>query len=219
MDWQLDAAEARVLGSLLEKEITTPDYYPLSLNALVNACNQKSNRDPVMTLEEQDVVRALDALRLKQLVLVSADGGRVPKYRHILAEGMQLLAPELALLSELLLRGPQTLGELRTRAERMSPFSDLQAVEEVLRELIEREEPLVTRMARQANRKEARYAQLFSGEPEASAEEKTPPPEAARQRVMAENDRISRIEGELASLREEVAGLRLVVEEFKRQFE
>jgi uncharacterized protein YceH (UPF0502 family) len=101
----------------------------------------------------------------------------------------------------------------------MSPFSDLQAVEEVLRELIEREEPLVTRMARQANRKEARYAHLFSGEPEASAEEKTAHPEAARQRVMAENDRISRMESELASLREEVAGLRLVVEEFKRQFE
>lgn len=219
METNLNDIETRVLGCLVEKEMTTPEYYPLSLNALTNACNQKSNRDPVMTLEEQDVVRALDALRLKQLVLVSADGGRVPKYRHILAERMQLLAPELALLSELLLRGPQTLGELRTRAERMSPFSDLQAVEEVLRELIEREEPLVTRMARQANRKEARYAQLFSGEPENSPEEKAPPPEAARQRVMAENDRISRIEGELASLREEVAGLRLVVEEFKRQFE
>jgi len=219
METTLNDIETRVLGCLVEKEMTTPEYYPLSLNALTNACNQKSNRDPVMALEEQDVVAALDALRFKQLVLVSADGGRVPKYRHILAEGMQLLPPELALLSELLLRGPQTLGELRTRAERMSPFSDLQAVEEVLRELIEREEPLVTRLARQANRKEARYAQLFSGEPENFPEVKAPPPEAARLRVMAENDRISRLESELTSLREEVAGLRQVVEEFKRQFE
>ena len=219
METALNDIETRVLGCLIEKEMTTPEYYPLSLNALTNACNQKSNRDPVMALEEKDVVAALDGLRFKQLVLVSADGGRVAKYRHILAERMQLLPPELALLGELLLRGPQTPGELRTRAERMSPFPDLAAVEEVLRELIEREQPLVTRLARQANRKEARYAQLLSGEPDTFPEEKTPPPEAARLRMMAENDRISRIEGELASLRDEVAGLRQLVEEFKRQFE
>jgi len=219
METALNDIETRVLGCLIEKEMTTPEYYPLSLNALTNACNQKSNRDPVMALEEKDVVAALDGLRFKQLVLVSADGGRVSKYRHILAERMQLLPPELALLGELLLRGPQTLGELRTRAERMSPFSDLQAVEEVLRELIEREDPLVARLARQANRKEARYAQLFSIEPEPCPDGKAPPPEAARLRMMAENERISCIEGELARLREEVAELRQMVDEFKRQFE
>lgn len=219
METILNEIETRVLGCLIEKELTTPEYYPLSLNALTNACNQKSNRDPVMALEEQDVVRALDELRFKQLVLVSADGGRVPKYRHILAERLGLLPPELALLGELLLRGPQTVGELRTRSERMSPFADLQAVEEVLRELIEREQPLVTRLARQPSRKEARYAHLFSGEPESTPEEKGPPPEPARLRVMAENDRISRLENELAGLRDEVAGLRQMVEEFKRQFE
>ena len=219
METVLNDIETRVLGCLIEKEMTTPEYYPLSLNALTNACNQKSNRDPVMALEEQDVVRALDGLRFKQLALVSADGGRVPKYRHLLAEKMQLLPPELALLAELLLRGPQTLGELRNRVERMCPFSDLEAVEEVLLELIEREEPLITRLARQANRKEARYAQLFSSEVETSPGKTPPPPEAARLRVMAENDRISHLEGELASLREEVAGLRQVMEEFKRQFE
>lgn len=219
METALNDIETRVLGCLIEKEMTTPEYYPLSLNALTNACNQKTNRDPVMALEEKDVVAALDGLRFKQLVLVSADGGRVSKYRHILAERMQLLPPELALLGELLLRGPQTPGELRTRAERMSPFPDLQAVETVLRELIEREDPLVARLARQANRKEARYAQLFSIEPEPCPDGKAPPPEAARLRMMAENERISNIEGELASLREEVAELRQMVAEFKRQFE
>jgi len=219
MEMELNAIEARVLGCLIEKELTTPEYYPLSLNALTNACNQKSNRDPVMALEEQDVVRALDGLRFKQLAVVSADGGRVPKYRHLLAEKLQLVTSEMALLCELLVRGPQTMGELRTRAERMHAFPDLAVVEEVLRELLEREQPLVTRLARQAGRKEARFAHLFSGEPEIAAEEVTAPPEAARVRVMEENERIARLEGEVAALREEVSGLRQLVEEFKRQFE
>jgi len=219
MEMELNAIEARVLGCLIEKELTTPEYYPLSLNALTNACNQKSNRDPVMALEEQDVVRALDGLRFKQLAVVSADGGRVPKYRHLLAEKLQLVTSEMALLCELLVRGPQTMGELRTRAERMHAFPDLAVVEEVLRELLEREQPLVTRLARQAGRKEARFAHLFSGEPELAADEATAPPEAARVRVMEENERIARLEGEVAALREEVSGLRQLVEEFKRQFE
>jgi uncharacterized protein len=219
METTLTDIEARVLGCLIEKEMTTPEYYPLSLNALTNACNQKSNRDPVMGLDEESVVRALDSLRFKQLTVVAADGGRVPKYRHLLAEKLRLVPPELALVCELLVRGPQTLGELRTRADRMQAFSDLAAVEEVLRELMEREEPLVTRLARQAGRKEARFAQLFTGEPLLSSEEHTPPSEAVRIRVMEENDRISNLEEQVTCLREEVAMLRRMVEEFKRQFE
>lgn len=219
MEIVLSPVEARVLGCLVEKELTTPEYYPLSLNALTNACNQKSNRDPVVALEEDDVVKALDGLRFKQLAVVSADGGRVPKYRHILAEKLQLVEPELAVICELLVRGPQTVGELRSRGERMHPFADLAAVEEALSELMEREQPLVVRLARQAGRKEARYAQLFCGEPENIVADAPAPPEAARVRVMADNERISSLEAEVAALREEVADLRQMVEEFKKQFE
>lgn len=219
MEIVLNDVEARVLGCLIEKEMTTPEYYPLSLNALTNACNQKSNRDPVMGLVDEDVVKALDGLRFKQLAVVSSDGGRVPKYRHLMPEKLQLVPAELAVICELLVRGPQTMGELRTRSERMHPFPDLAAVEEVLRELMEREHPFINRLARQSGRKEARYAHLFCGEPVLNTEELAPAPEAARLRVMADNERITGLEKEVAGLREEVAGLRQMVEEFKRQFE
>lgn len=211
--------EVRVLGSLIEKELTTPEYYPLSLNSLTNACNQKSNRDPVMALTEEDVVRALDSLRFKQLVVLSADGGRVQKYRHLLAEKLGLVPAEQAIICELLVRGPQTVGELRTRGERMHPFGDLAAVEEVLQELMVREMTLITLMPRQPGRKEGRYAQLFSGMPDMSVEEHGATPEAARVRVMAENERMAKLEEELAALRGEVAGLQLQIAEFKAQFE
>lgn len=219
METILNDLEVRVLGCLIEKELTTPEYYPLSLNALTNACNQKSNRDPVLNLEEADVVRALDSLRFKQLVVVSADGGRVPKYRHILAEKLRLAPAELALLGELLLRGPQTVGELRTRAERMHAFAELAAVEETLQELMERMPPLITRLPRQPGRKESRYSHLFAGEPEISAQEHAPHPEAARLKVMAESERLARLEEEVAALRAEVAELRRMADEFKAQFE
>lgn len=220
MDYILNDIEVRVLGCLIEKELTTPEYYPLSLNALTNACNQKSNRDPVMTLVEEDVVRALNRMRFNQLTVVSGESSRVAKYRHLLAEKMGLMPAELAIICELLVRGPQTVGELRTRGERMHSFDDLAAVEEVLRELMERGEPLVTKLPRQPGRKEARYAQLFSGMPELSEEGATEaPPEPARQRVMAENERIVKLEEEVAALRSEVAGLRAAVDEFKAQFE
>jgi uncharacterized protein YceH (UPF0502 family) len=219
MDNLLDGMEMRVLGCLIEKDMTTPEYYPLTLNGLTNACNQKSNRDPVMTLAEEEVVRALDGLRFKQLAVVSADGGRVPKYRHILAEKLGLVPAEQAIVCELMLRGPQTVGELRTRGERMQPFADLEAVEEVLRELMERETPLVMRLPRQPGRKESRYAQLFGGEPEPASDEGGMAPEVARQRVMAENERIGKLEEEVVLLRAEVAALRQAVEEFKSQFE
>jgi len=219
VDFMIDDIEVRVLGSLIEKELTTPEYYPLSLNSLTSACNQKSNRDPVMALSEEDVVRALDSLRFKQLVVLSADGGRVPKYRHLLAEKMGLIPAELAIICELLVRGPQTLGELRTRGERMHPFGDLAAVEEVLQELMQRDKPLVTLLPRLPGRKEGRYAQLFSGLPDLPVEEQRTAPEAARVRVAAENDRIVKLEAEVTALRDEVAELRELMNEFKRQFE
>ena len=219
MEITLNDTEVRVLGSLIEKELTTPEYYPLSLNSLTNACNQKSNRDPAMSLAEEEVVRALDSLRFKQLAVLSADGGRVPKYRHLLAEKSGLMPAELAIICELLVRGPQTVGELRTRGERMYPFGDLAAVEEVLQELLVRETPLITLLPRQPGRKEGRYAQLYSGIPENSEESSEARPEPARQRVMAENERIAKLEGDVASLQEEVANLRRLMEEFKKQFE
>ena len=215
----LNDTEVRVLGSLIEKELTTPEYYPLSLNSLTNACNQKSNRDPAMSLAEEDVVRALDSLRFKQMVVLSADGGRVSKYRHLMAEKFGLMPAEQAVICELLVRGPQTVGELRTRGERMYPFGDIAAVEEVLQELMVRETPLIALMPRQPGRKEGRYAQLFSGIPENNEECGEARPEPARQRVMAENERIAKLEADVASLHEEVAVLRCLMEEFKKQFE
>jgi uncharacterized protein YceH (UPF0502 family) len=215
----LNVIEVRILGCLIEKELTTPEYYPLTLNALTNACNQKSNRDPVLGLEDADVVRGLDSLRFKQFVVVSSDGGRVPKYRHILSERLRLAPEELALLCELLVRGPQTVGELRTRAERMRSFTDLAAVEEVLGDLMTREQPLVTRLPRQPGRKETRYAHLCAGEPEVATEESMPHPEAARLRVMAGDERIAKLEEEVVALKAEMAELRQMVAEFTAQFE
>jgi uncharacterized protein YceH (UPF0502 family) len=219
MDVILNEVEARVLGCLIEKEMTTPEYYPLSLNALTNACNQKSNRDPVLALAEEDVVRALNRMRFNQLTVVSGESSRVAKYRHLLAEKLGLVPAELSVICELLVRGPQTVGELRTRCERMYSFPDLSAVEEVLKELTERENPLIVRLPRQPGRKEARNAHLFSGMPDMTAEEHEVSPEPARVRVVAENERIVKLEEEVASLRLEVEGLRQVVEEFKKQFE
>jgi len=218
MEKILSRMEVRVLGCLIEKELATPEYYPLTLNALANACNQKSNRNPIMTMEETEVSASLDSLRARQLALVSAEGGRVPKYRHALMERLRLDPAELALLAELLLRGPQTVGELRNRGERMHPFADLAAVEEALQELKERTPPLVAPLPRMPGHKEQRYAHLFAGEVE-------PPGEAHEQQeldrnsIMAENDRIAILEEEISSLRSEVAELRRSVEEFKAQFE
>src|SRR5438552_932534 len=161
----LNEVECRVLGSLIEKEITTPEYYPLSLNALVNACNQKSNRDPVMTLDEAAVRQALHSLDGESLVRsVSASDSRVTKYEHRLQETFNFYRHETAVLCVLLLRGPQTPGELRTRAERMHPCDDLSAVQSSLQHLMKREPPLVKVLPRQPGTKESRYAHLLSGD-------------------------------------------------------
>jgi len=218
MEFTLNPIEIRVLGCLVEKELATPEYYPLTLNALTNACNQKSNRDPVMALEEADVVRALDSLRFQRLAHHSAEGVRAAKYCHNLDGLLRLEPQELAILAELLLRGPQTVGELRGRAERMAPIADLAAAEAVLTDLGEREPPLVVLLPRQPGRKEQRYAHLFAGTPELS-EETSPPPEPVRARVLAENERLTALEVEIAALRSEIVELRAQLATFRAQFE
>jgi len=212
---ELDSLEARVIGCLIEKQVTTPDQYPLSLNALVNACNQKSNRDPVMSVDEPTIQRTIDALSRKHLVLErSGFGSRVPKYQQLFCNteyGRLKFSPqELAVVCELLLRGPQTPGELRSRANRMAPFSDVSEIEAVLQSLLERESgPLVARLAREPGRRESRYLHLFSGEappqapaPSASAERL---PETLEDEALA--SRVARLEEEVRQLRAEVQAL------------
>ena len=215
---KLNEIEVRVLGALLEKDITTPGYYPLSLNALINACNQKSNRDPVMALDESAVTQALDSLNGKNLAgQTSSADSRVPKYAHRLQEVFNFDRREMAVLCVLLLRGPQTPGELRGRTERMYKFDDLGVVESALRRLMEREPPLVMKLARQPGTKESRYAHLLAGEVEGwSAPAQTQPAAATSSH---DEQRIARLETELESLRKEVADLRQQLDDFRRQFE
>ena len=184
MDILLTDVETRVLGSLVEKELTTPEYYPLSLNALVNACNQKSSRDPVMNLDEEAVREALRTLEKKGLA-GPADNmvSRVSKYEHRLQEAYNFTRHEIAILAELLLRGPQTPGELRSRADRMHKFDDLGIVLTTLRKLMEREPPLAKLLPRQPGTKEARYAHLLGGDVEA------PPMGAAAEAASGPNER------------------------------
>jgi uncharacterized protein len=211
MDLSLDAEEVRVLGSLLEKEITTPEYYPMSLNALLNACNQKSNRDPVVHFDEETVERVVYTLRDKGLLLnISGAGSRVPKYGHRLSDKLNLGRRELAILCELMVRGPQTLGELRTRAERMHRFDDVAEVESVLDRMPE----LVTKLPRRPGEKEARYAHLLSGQPEAVGAE-----QAAYSVPLPRADRITELEAEVAQLRQELEDLKQQFAGFRRQFE
>ena len=213
MDFSLDADEVRVLGSLLEKEITTPEYYPLSLNALLNACNQKSNRDPVVHFDEETLERALYTLRDKGLTVnIAGAGSRVPKFGHRLSEKLNLGRRELAILCELMVRGPQTLGELRTRAERMHHFDDISEVETVLDRMPE----LVIRLPRRPGEKEARYAQLLSGVPEMAP----PSPERVADLVAPpRSDRMAELEAEVARLRREFEDLKQQFAGFQKQFE
>jgi uncharacterized protein len=210
MSFVLDAAEARVLGALMEKEVTTPEYYPLSLNALVNACNQKSNRDPVVSYDEDTVEAALEGLRQKALAMrITGADNRVPKHSHRLMEAFNLGRRESAVLCVLLLRGPQTPGELRGRTERMYQFDDLEAVQSTLNRMAEWEpQPLVASLPRQAGFKEVRFAHLLSGPVEAAAETHS----AAPERGPSLADRV-------AALENEVAALKRTLEEFRRQFE
>ena len=202
---------------LVEKEITTPEYYPLSLNALVHACNQKSNRDPLMNLEEDAVRQALRALGEQALARSASGDSRVAKYEHRLADTFNFTRPETAILCELLLRGPQTPGELRSRAERMHPFEDLSVVQSTLKHLMEREPPLVKLLPRQPGNKEARYAHLLSGDVE--VREAPHVKEAVISSSAAENARMVELETEVADLRKEVADLKRQFAEFRKQFE
>jgi len=211
----LTDVEARVLGSLMEKDITTPDYYPLSLNALVNACNQKNNRDPVMSLDENSVRDALHSLQEKRLA--GPAGGadsRVTKYEHRTQEVFNFTRAESAVMDVLLLRGPQTPGELRGRTERIYSFAELADVQSVLQKLAEREPPLVKMLPRQPGTKESRYAHLLSGEP-AIAETATPSPGREPSRG---DDRVALLEAQVGELRREVAELRQQFESLRKQF-
>ncbi len=214
MNIELSPLEARVIGCLIEKQITTPDQYPLSLNALVNACNQKSNRDPVMEVDEPTIQATLDHLAKKHFVVErSGFGSRVPKYQHRFCNTeygtLKLTAQELAIVCELLVRGPQTPGELRTRASRMAPFSEVGQVEAALESLRSREDgPFVVRLPREPGRRDARYAHLFSGAVALPAIE-AEPQAVALSSVAAETPaRLERLEEQVRRLREELDDLK-----------
>jgi uncharacterized protein len=216
----LNHLETRVLGSLIEKDVTTPDYYPLSLNALVNACNQKNNRDPVMNLDEETVRQALDALQEKRLAgPTSSADSRVTKYEHRLQEAFNFTRGETAILCVLLLRGPQTPGELRGRTERMHRFEDLTEVQSTLQRLMQRDPPLVRVLPRQPGTKEARYMHLLAGDVEDAADVARAPSPAFVPSNSGDTDRITRLEDEIADLRKEVADLKQQLASFRKQFE
>lgn len=220
MDFDLAFEEVRIVGSLLEKEVTTPEYYPLSLNALILACNQKTNREPVLSLSEDRVIDELERLRGRGLVyFVRETGSRVEKYRQRLTEVLNLDRRELAVLCVLMLRGPQTVGELRDRTHRLYPFDDLAAVESCLNRMMERSPaPLATKLPRAAGNKEPRYAHLLSGLPE-DLQAETSHSEASRIDRAFQFERLSALEAEVAGLRQEVAELRGQLAEFRKQFE
>lgn len=204
MEHILNDTEVRVLGALIEKEITTPDYYPLSLNALMAACNQSSNRFPVVHFEEGEVGAAVDSLREKGLVhLVDRGETRVTKYRHVLYEAMNMGRPSIAVMCVLMLRGPQTVGEIRTRSNRLYDFTSLEDVETTLNSLVSGESPLIVRLPRRTGQKEVRYAHLLSGTvAQSETEEETDP----------ELDRIGNLEREVEDLKKQF-------EQFRKQFE
>lgn len=220
---QLSAEDTRVLGALIEKQITTPEYYPLSLNALVNACNQLTNREPVVRYDDETVRRAIESLRGKSLVaLYHGAESRVARYKHTLGDVLLLTPAETAIVCVLLLRGPQTLGELRARAERLYAFEALPEVEETLGALAAHQPfPIVTKLPRQPGTKESRYAHLLSGAPAIPSE--PAPADTAPAMVVStptpSADRVSQLEAELAAVRQEVVDLRQQFAEFKKQFE
>lgn len=210
----LDAVEVRVLGSLIEKEVTTPDNYPLTLNALVSACNQSSNRDPVLSLDETTVHKAIDDLTRRSFVrAVHRSDSRAKRYRQTISETLSLHPAETAVMGVLMLRGPQTVGEIRTRTARMFEFVDLSHVEITLQTLMTLANPLVVQLPRQPGQKEVRYAHLLSGEPDIEAFE------APASVSSTKSDRIDTLEQAVESLRAEVSELRAQLEEFRREFQ
>ena len=222
MDILLNKVEVRVLGSLVEKDVITPEYYPLSLNALVNACNQKNNRDPVMSLTEDDVRQAIHGLQEKHLAGLATSGeDRVTKYEHRLQEVFNLTRGENAIFCVLLLRGPQTPGELRGRSERMHSFEDLTDLQSALQSLIRRDPPLIEVLPRQPGTKEARYAHLLSGnvEPKTGVDVDTAQIASSGVASLADSQRITHLENEVATLQREVADLKQQLMAFRKEFE
>lgn len=211
MDILLTDDEVRVLGCLMEKEMATPDYYPLTLNALTNACNQKSNRNPVVSYDEGTVIYALNGLREQKLVRQS-DLGRVSKYEQIFSQELKLVASEQAIICILLLRGPQTIGEIRSRTERLYTFPGLDQVQETISNLEDRE--LVNKMPRQPGRKESRYAHLLSGTPE-----NTPVETIIRPKTAISIDRMGELQEQVDELRQELQALQSEFATFKSQFD
>jgi hypothetical protein len=217
LELHLDAVETRVLGSLMEKDITTPDYYPLTLNALLAACNQKSNREPVMELDEAALRAALSSLEVKGLAGLARAEGRVARFEHRMGEVLNLGRRESALLCTLLLRGPQTPGELRGRSERMHRLEDLDEVQLVLQKLMEHDPPLAKLMPRQPGTKEARYVDLFGGHE--SEVEMGAMATAGGSPLSSGEERIATLESEIAQLRAEFEALRQQFADFRSQFE
>jgi uncharacterized protein YceH (UPF0502 family) len=214
MDNPIDAVGVRVLGSLIEKEITTPDYYPLTLNALVTACNQTSNRDPVMALDDAAVSRSLDDLTRRSLVRgVHRSDSRAKRYRQAMSETMKLHPAETAVMGVLMLRGAQTTGEIRTRCARLFEFVDLSHVDVTLQALMTLSPPLVVQLPRRPGQKEVRYSHLLSGEPVIDS------PEASPAADKVETDRVETLEQDVAVLRAEITELRARFEEFRREFQ
>ncbi|CAN5630613.1 YceH family protein [soil metagenome] len=216
MTEKLTEVEARIVGALIEKQLTTPEYYPLTLNSLVAACNQKSNREPVVAYDEETVTKALENLREKNVVYVFyGSTSRVPKYKHILPDVFELEPPETAVLCVLMLRGAQTLGELRERTSRLYEFSGLGEVNETLDNVMRINAPLVVKLERLPGQKEARFAHLLAGEIDVSAYAK----ENTISNKQADNQRVENLERELENLRTEFNLFRQMFEDFKKQFE
>ncbi len=217
MDMVLDNIEVRILGCLIEKEMTTPEYYPLSLNALTSACNQKSNRRPILSFDDATVLKGLDGLRQKGLAReTQASGSRVPRYLHELLSRFDLSRPETAILCELMVRGPQTPGELRSNAERMAPFKTIEEIEESLGVHMQHDPPLVTKLPRETGKKESRYAHLFLPP---AIEEKIPSDLAVGPRSgPPTSEAISRLEDQISQIRKELEELRQAFAQFKSQF-
>ena len=214
----LNEYELRVLGALVEKQIATPDYYPMTLNAIVNACNQKNHRDPVTSYDEATVTRAVESLKEKKLAyFFHGAESRVPKYGHMFAKAYELNEGETALMCVLALRGPQTPGELRSRSQHLHTFESLPEVETLLQGLSARAEPLVIKLPRQAGSRESRFAHLLAGPIDIEAFEQAMPVEVLRAKVG--DDRVARLETEVAALRQEVGELRQQLAEFRKQFE
>jgi uncharacterized protein YceH (UPF0502 family) len=222
MNTVLNEVEVRVAGALIEKQVCTPEYYPLTLNALVHACNQTSNREPVVSFDEGTVMEALDSLREKNLAYIFyGSESRVPKYKHVMTEIFHLFPAELAIMCVLMLRGAQTIGEIRGRTNRLYDFSSLAEAEATLEALMTRDDqPLVVRLPRQPGQKEARYAHLLSGEIQIDEQPKAVRPQrSAATTIGADNERVSRLESEVEVLRGELVELRQQFREFKKQFE